>query len=101
MPPVLSEAFKLTVSVPRPASTVKLPTKAASALEMVSVSFPEPVLIRRLDSGLVKVTDSPSVESMVMLAPAASISVIVSAPPLNVKTRFVAMRLSMTGSRPV
>ena len=76
-------------------------SNAASNDDAVTVSFPVPALMVNEPVGLENVTDSLKFESIVMFAPAASVSVIVSAPPLNVKTRSVALRLSMIGSRPV
>ena len=73
---------------------------SASTLVIVTVSAPVPALIVSEFVGFANVIDSLSVLAIVMFAPAASTSVIVSAPPVNVKTRSVALRLSMTGSSP-
>ena len=70
---------------------------------MLTMSIPVPALIVRLAVGLVNVTDSPAVESIVISPSLAvpSVSAIVSSPPLKVKMRLLAPRLSVIGSRPV
>ena len=87
------------------AVTVKLALKAASREERLIVSAPAVgvVLIVSDAVGLAKVMLSPSVESRVDMpsAPPVSVSVAVSAAPLNVKMRSVATMVSSTGSRPV
>ena len=92
-------AFRLSASVPASPWIISEAPNAASTLAIVIVSLPVPALIISEPVGFAKVTDSPSVESIVMAAPAASVSVIVSQPPLNVNTRSIAERLSAIGSR--
>ena len=65
-------------------------------------SSPVPALIVSELLGLLKVTLSPTVLSIFIAAPAASVSVMVSAPPLNVKTKSLIVAPVVTiGSRPV
>jgi len=94
-------ALRFTVSLSAPPSIVTAARKAASTEDTVTVSIPVPALMVSVAVGLAKVTDSPSVEAMVQFAPAASVKVIVSPPPVKLNTRSAASMLSVTGSNPV
>jgi len=87
------------------AATTKSASKAASRPSTWIASAPVPAVVATVSDavGLAKVTDSPSVETICELpsAPPTSVSVIVSAAPVNENTRWSASRLSLTGSSPV
>ena len=97
----VNAALRLMMSLPASPLMVNDLSNAASNDDAVTVSFPVPALMVNDPVGLENVTDSLKFESIVMFAPAASVSVIVSAPPLNVKTRSITLRLSVIGSSPL
>ncbi len=101
--PKLAAAFQFTVSVPASPLIVTAPRKAPSIDVSAIVSSPVPALIVNEPVGLAKLTDSLRFESIVRKPSLAvpSVSVIVSVPPINVKIRSIAIRLSVTGSNPV
>jgi hypothetical protein len=71
------------------AVTPKVPLKAASSEVRLTVSAPAVAVVSMVSDavGLAKVMSSPRVESILLLAPAASVGVMVSAAPRNVKLR--------------
>ena len=77
------------------------PVKPESIEVMVMVSSPLPALMVMEFVGFANVTLSASDESIVIVAPVASTSEMLSVPPVKSNTRSVAARLSVMGSRPV
>ena len=69
--------------------------------EIATASMPLFALIASEAVGSAKATLSPSVESIVITPAPAAASEMFSEPPVKVNERFVAARLSITGSRPV
>ena len=108
LPLPMSVAFarKLTVSFDL-ASMIKSASKAASTPSMLIVSAAASEVVTMVSDGvspvgLGKVTLSARLESIVIIPAAASLnSRIVSAPPVNVKTRSSMSLLSVIGSRPM
>ena len=66
-----------------------------------TTSLPVPALIVSEPVGLANVTLSLSVLLIVMFAPAASVRVIVSAPPVNVKIASAIVPVTVIGSSPI
>ena len=104
-PPVLVPlVWKLTVSESLSPLMVTEAAKLESRPSTLMVSSPDPALIVRDDVGLAKVTASAKVESILDIpfpAVPSSDRVMVSAPPVNEKTRSAITVESMIGSRPV
>jgi hypothetical protein len=104
--PMLSAALSKSTVSSVPAATMKSalngPSVSTEESLMVSLSTTALRLVIFSDVvGLAKLTDSPSVEPMSIVAPAPSVKVIVSVPPVKMNSRLAASRLSVTGSRPV
>ena len=97
---VLATVWLIAVAPVVSWNTISGVAKPAPKAVMLTVSPPF-VITERDAVGAVKSTNSPSVESMRVRPPPASVIAIVSAPPVKVKLRLTALMLSMIGSRPV